>query len=154
MKPNFRIVEQENGYYQKYYKYIQGYYLSNEPIEKIREKLNISNVMAIKYNKQLFEEYGVIRDQFTGKFVKKVTNIPLFEEEGYEQDYFHHPEMGVLEIMRKYNLNRNSWRKICNNFKEKYGIHRIQYNEFGRDLSEEEIQEFRDFVRNDLKNVD
>lgn len=155
MKPNFRIVEQKSNYYQKYYKYIQEYYFSDESVEKIRRKLDISNHIAVKYNKQLLEDYGVIRDQFTGKLVKKVDNIPVFEKGGYEQDYFNHPELKVLEIKEKYNFGEDEWRKLCNNLKKKYGMHRISFQSFARDLSTEEIRTFKDFVREDLKkNID
>lgn len=152
MKPNFRIVEQKSNYYQKYYEYIQEYYFSDESVEEIRGKLNISPPLAVKFNKQLLEEYGVIRNQFTGKLVKKVDNIPVFEKGGYEQDYFNHPELKVLEIKEKYHFGEEEWRKLCNNLKTKYGMYRIQFQSFARNLSTEEIQAFRDFVREDLKN--
>ena len=150
MKPNFHIVEQDNSY-QDYLKYVQEYYFSRESTREIREKLDISNVRAIKFNKQLFREYGVIRDQFTGKLVKKVDRIPVIEEEGCEQDYFNHPEMSVVEIMKKYNLSQAGWKILAGEFRKKHRMHRIQYQSFGKYLSDEEIQEFRDFVREDLK---
>ena len=150
MKPNFCIVERDNGY-QDYLKYVQEYYFSGESTREIREKLDISNVRAIKFNKQLFREYGVIRDQFTGKLVKKVDKIPVIEEEGCEQDYFNHPEMSVVEIMKKYKLTQAGWKILAGEFRKKHGMHHIQYQSFGRNLSDEEIRRFRDFVREDLK---
>ena len=150
MKPHFRIVEQDNGY-QDYLKYVQEYYFSGESTREIREKLDISNVRAIKFNKQLLREYGVIRDQFSGKLVKKVDKIPIIEEEGCEQDYFNHPEMSVFEIMKKYNFTQVEWKSLAREFRNKHGMHRIQYHSFGRYLSDEEIRDFRDFVREDLK---
>ena len=150
MKPNFRIVEQDNSY-QDYLKYVQEYYFSTESTKEIREKLDISNVRAIKFNKQLFREYGVIRDQFTGKLVKKVDKIPVIEEEGCEQDYFNHPEISVVEIMKKYGLTQTGWKNLAREFRKKHGMHRIQYGAFARNLSDEEIRRFRDFVSEDLK---